>query len=90
MLYQSVYNLKKASAKVTVKGKFRGKGVSNFFLNGAIPPKMRVFKPESAEKWQDFTFTFNVKEGSYIYSTNFIAGKDALLEVADLSVKISY
>lgn len=90
MLYQSVYNLKKASAKVTVKGKFRGKGVSNFFLNGAIPPKMRVFKPESAEKWQDFSFTFNVKEGSYIYSTNFIAGKDALLEVADLSVKISY
>ncbi|MBO5761453.1 MAG: acetylxylan esterase [Lentisphaeria bacterium] len=90
MLYQSVYNLKKLRAKVTVQGKFRGKGVSNFFLNGAIPPKMRIFKPVSAEKWQDFSFIFDVKDGSYIYSANFIAGKDALLEVAEISVKINY
>lgn len=87
-VFQFVYNLRKAAGTVTVKGKFRGKGESTFALLGAVKPSQRSLKPVSAEKWQDFTFTFNVRKGTYGYRVILTAGKNALLEMTDLSVTL--
>ena len=82
---QTVYNLRKKKGTITVKGKFRGKGVSYLHLEGAITPVRRLLKAASPEKWQDFSYTYNVKDGSYACTAVFIAGKEALLEVTDVS-----
>ncbi len=88
-VFQFVYNLRKAEATVTVKGKLRGKGESTLSLLGAIKPSQRSFKPVSAEKWQDFAFTFHVRKNSYAYRLSLTAGKNSCLEMTDLSVTLN-
>lgn len=87
-VYQNVYNLRKKEGKVTIKGKFRGKGKNFFHLTGAIAPIQRIMTATSPRKWQEFSYTYKVRKGSYVYGVTFLAGKDTLLEVSDISVTL--